>query len=120
MGNSEPVDGRDRRVIRDGQLTIGIGADGDSWLVDLAGELDLSAAPSFEREVEALLSSNGHKVMIDLGELAFIDSSGAQVLLRLVRNHRPTPGAVKLRGPRGEVARILRLTGLDAVLPIVD
>src|SRR5881397_2465567 len=53
--------------------------------VEVSGELDIASTPGFERAVEDALRAGPERVMIDLREVTFIDSSGIHALLRVRR-----------------------------------
>lgn len=98
-----------------GQLTIDTTTDGDEVVLALRGELDLTSAPVFERELVAAESSNPRRVVIDLSGLEFMDSTGLRALL--IARERAQENGHELalrRGPR-QVQRVLELTKtLDA------
>ena len=57
-------------------------------------------------------------IVLDLEDLAFIDSAGLTMIRRaVVRNNT---GRLRITSLRGYVADIFRLTAFDQSLPIVD
>ena len=89
-------------------------------IVQLAGTLDLRGAAEFDREIDRLLHRDIREILVDLREIEFMDSIG---LRSLVAAHRQALRAgVPLWVVRGgpPVARILRMTGLDMTLPLID
>jgi anti-sigma B factor antagonist len=58
-------------------------ADGERYTLMLSGELDIAAAPILEQRVATLCHSGSAEILLDLGRLAFIDSSGLNAILRL-------------------------------------
>ena len=88
--------------------------------VALTGDFDLGASQEFGR-VLAELGANGlREVEIDLRSVAFIDSSGLRMLVEVEQAARER--GLELRIIRGGTAieRVLRISGLDKVLPLVD
>ena len=90
-------------------------------VVVIRGELDLATAPDLEAALTERLDA-GQDVVVDLRELAFLDSTGLRVL---VASHiraeggdasflivRPRPGA--------PIKRILDIAGVESVLDVVD
>ena len=107
-------------MIAEGSLTIEVGPELETCLVCLAGELDLAGAPALERELERLLSGELQTVILDLEALEFIDSLGLQCLLRAARSSRANGDRLRvLRPTTGQVARVLELTGVGDVLPVI-
>jgi anti-sigma B factor antagonist len=110
---------RRQRVIAAGPLTIEVGPQLETCLVRVEGELDLAGVPMLERELEELLSSDLQSVILDLEELEFIDSLGLRCLLEAARGSRANGDRLRMLRPTGQVARILKLTGVGEVLPLI-
>ena len=93
-----------------GQLQIESAPRGDTIVVSLRGELDLTSAPVFERELRAVEETSPPRVVIDLSGLEFMDSTGLRALL-LARDRAQSDGheLALRRGPR-QVQRVLELT----------
>jgi anti-sigma B factor antagonist len=84
--------------------------DGGTVVLVLQGELDLTSAPTFERELRAAESLAPTRLVIDLSGLEFMDSTGLRALL--VARERAGAESHQLmlrRGPR-QVQRVLELT----------
>ncbi|HEY1833200.1 MAG TPA: STAS domain-containing protein [Solirubrobacteraceae bacterium] len=87
---------------------------GGAPVLALAGELDISSAPSLEAAVEGVVAERPELLVFELSELEFMDSAGIAVLIGASRQ----VGAVKLRNPSPIVRRVLELTGLVKVLQV--
>jgi anti-anti-sigma factor len=94
--------------------------DRERVVVRLAGDLDLVEAPAVARTLEELIEGGFHRVVIDLRQLSFIDSTGLRVLLtaRDAARGRGTELAL-IRGPR-HVERLLSLTRTADLFRYVD
>lgn len=90
-------------------LTTTSFVDSGRRVINLKGELDLATAA---QAGEAL--SHGFEVL-DLGELEFLDSTGLRILLQASQALDCKP---VLRGARGQVRRILELSGMTTVFVI--
>ena len=87
----------------------------DEAVVAMTGELDLQSAEVLEREVVALHTAGHDRVVVDLSEIAFIDSTGLRVLLGLHRASERAGRRLSLvRGP-DPVHRIFELTATAAL-----
>jgi anti-sigma B factor antagonist len=93
-----------------GQLVIESSGGEDAVVLALRGELDLTSAPIFERELRAAGSAHPRHLVIDLSGLEFMDSTGLRALL-LARERAQADGheLTLRRGPR-QVQRVLELT----------
>ncbi len=87
--------------------------------VALVGELDIAAAPDLQAELDALVAHGG-RVTIDLGELAFIDSTGLRVMLATQRTAAESGCEVVFRRPQPAVRRLLDLTGTNGFFTFID
>ena len=74
----------------------------------LTGELDMAAVERFE--AAALTAMDHSDLVIDLGELAFIDSSGIRSLMKVARGVEPC--RLRLRSPAAAVRKVIDLTGI--------
>lgn len=84
----------------------------------LTGELDMATAPGLGRAIGATLDDRPARVVLDLREITFLDSSGGRVLIAAARRAGNEGCALVLRAPSGPVLRMLRLTGLDRILTV--
>ena len=93
---------------------------GTKALVTVEGELDIATLPEFEQAITRMRAQGLERLVIDLRELAFLDSMSIELLLRL-HGELTTTGAelVVVRGPRA-VNRIFDLMELERVLTLVD
>ena len=102
-----------------GELTVDISMSGQTARVALAGELDIATAPRLEQQL-AELAPEVTRVVLDLRELAFIDSTGLRVVLGLANGLGENSARVVLvKGP-DPVQRVFTLTGADRELTIID
>jgi anti-sigma B factor antagonist len=93
---------------------------GDTLVARLRGELDLAGAQLFEETIEQLATAGAGRVILDLRELEFLDSSGLRLIMRLHKQLGQASAELLLvRGPNS-VQRIFALTRVDQVLDFVD
>jgi len=82
---------------------------GDGGVIVVHGDIDVAGGPILEvaireREIDG-------PVVIDLGDVYFIDSSGLRSLLGASRRARDVGATVTLRRVGSEVLRLLEITG---------
>jgi len=88
-------------------------------VVAVGGECDLYEAPRLETALSEARAEGG-RVLVDLSELLFIDSSALGVLVKAKRFLEDTGCELVLVAPSREVMRTLSVAGLDTVFAIVD
>lgn len=93
-------------------------ADGEV-VVAVRGEIDVATAPMLW-EIFADVLPDTQRLVVDLQDTAFIDSTGLGVLVRALKRLRHHGGDLVLRSPRANARKVLRITGLDQVITIVD
>jgi anti-sigma B factor antagonist len=93
---------------------------GADYVVALGGEVDLYTAPELKQSLQRLVNQGATKLVIDMTETTFIDSTTLGVLLSIVKRVRPEGGSVVLVCPDRNVKRIFEITLLDRVFGIVE
>ncbi len=93
-------------------------------LVTLSGALDASVVECFGRQTAAWLETQADlkQVVVDLGEVAFMDSAGLGSLVGLLKRLASRGGDVRLVRPRPSVKLVLEITRankLFAIFPTV-
>ncbi|MFF7244429.1 STAS domain-containing protein [Embleya sp. NPDC008237] len=80
--------------------------------VNVRGELDIDSTATIEPTLAALARAGLGELRLDLGALAFCDTSGINLFLRLHRICARSHAALVLTGVRGQPARVIRLVRL--------
>jgi anti-anti-sigma factor len=84
-----------------------------------AGDLDLAAASQLDRAVRELLDAGFQHVVVDLTEVAFLDSSGLRVILRLQASSAEGAFRFELKPGPPAVQRIFELSGTIELLTFI-
>jgi len=98
-------------------LSFDVVDSGDHKVVRVVGELDLSSAPALDTCLRQLLDDGSVRLLLDLSELSFCDSTGLRHFLLAGKCCDAAGGWLRLAGPHPQVLRVLQMTGLLAVLP---
>jgi anti-sigma B factor antagonist len=101
-------------------LTIRTDENGTARMVKLEGSCDLATAPRLRQALHGLTPPDVDNVVLDVSELEFIDSTGLGVVLGAMRRLREGGGSLSIAGAQGIVRRVLEITDLDKVIPLVD
>ena len=88
-------------------------------VIRLKGELDLSASPQLEAALLEAERTDAKQIVVDLRDLTFVDSRGLAVLVHAANRSASNGDHLRMTHCRDQVARLLRLTGLDARLPFL-
>ena len=87
-------------------------------LVSLVGEADVTNAAALRDVLDAEVAKLPQTLIIDLSGLRFMDSSALHVILKANRTMDRQGGVLALASPRDAVAKMLRLTAADQLLPV--
>ena len=82
-------------------------------MITLAGELDISNADAFREIVEKVVEGRPGRLVFDLSQLAFMDSSGIAVMVYAANNVE----GIELRHASAIIRRVVEATGLSEILP---
>ncbi|MBI3945225.1 MAG: STAS domain-containing protein [Armatimonadetes bacterium] len=86
--------------------------------VTLSGELDRSNEVEARQAIERLIHRGATHLIIDLGRLVFMDSSGVNLLARTHHALTQRQGILVVVAPNGAVSRILEMVRLTQVVPV--
>jgi anti-sigma B factor antagonist len=92
--------------------------DGDSYVIGLAGEVDLYTAPEFKQQLLEVISQGARNVVVDFSDTTFIDSTTLGVLVGGVKRLRSNDGQLALVCSDRNITKIFEITGLDRVFTI--
>jgi anti-sigma B factor antagonist len=98
-------------------LQIELRSDDGTFVIELAGELDISSRADFDRALAQAEASDANRILIDVDRLQFIDSTGLQGILAANRRSAMRPDRLRITRGTGFVADMFRLTALDKTLP---
>ncbi|HEV2358962.1 MAG TPA: STAS domain-containing protein [bacterium] len=85
--------------------------------VALTGELDLATVSTLSGQMNAVAETEDH-LILDLGELRYIDSTGIKAMLDAHRAFARRGRRLALAAVSAMVLKILRVVGVDKMIPI--
>jgi anti-sigma B factor antagonist len=98
---------------------LGVESVGQACVVRLGGELDLYNAAQMREALVDVCSDSPERVVVDLGEVEFIDSTALGVLIE-ARTMMGNRRAFLLAAPGLETRRALEISGLDRHFTVHD
>jgi anti-sigma B factor antagonist len=90
------------------------------FLVALTGEVDLYTAPELKQELLRLVEAGAKRIIVDLTDTTFIDSTMLSVLLSTLKRLRPSGGQLGIVCSDRNIRKIFEITLLDRVFPIFE
>ena len=92
--------------------------DDSTYVIALAGEVDLYTAPEFKQQLLEVIGQGGKQVVVDFSDTTFIDSTTLGVLVGGVKRLRTNDGQLSLVCSDRNITKIFEITGLDRVFTI--
>jgi anti-sigma B factor antagonist len=94
---------------------------GDVTVIDVAGQIKLGeGAVSVRDAVRQLLAKNQKRILVNLGEVSYIDSSGIGELVAAFTTVTNQGGQLKLLNLTKRVQDLLQITKLSTVFEVFD
>ena len=89
-------------------------------VIDMSGEVDVLLIPSFARCLDEVIAAGHRRVVLDMGEVEFIDSAGLSAIVRAYKRMARHHGSLRMRGPSPRIRRVLDMVGLTTVVPLEE
>lgn len=89
-----------------------------SVIVEVAGDVDLNRSNDFQQALQAVLDQRPERMIIHLGGVPYMDSSGVASLVKLMGWARKCGTALFLVELRDRVRSLFEITRLDNVFTI--
>jgi anti-sigma B factor antagonist len=87
-------------------------------VVEVRGDLDMDTEPQLRDVLQPLISAG--QVVVDLGGVGFMDSSGLGMLVVSFKEMRDSGGRLALAAVQQAVRTVLDITSVDQVIDIYD
>jgi anti-sigma B factor antagonist len=84
----------------------------------LNGSLDIATSPMVRAALLEASARGDHRLIVDLTEVEFLDSTGLGALIGAQRRAKEFSGEVRLVVKEGQILRLLRITGLLKVFAV--
>lgn len=91
----------------------------DDWIeVDVGGEIDAYTAPKLRETLFPLLEKDQVKMVINLKDVAYMDSTGLGVFVGVFKKIRSNQGELKITGLTTRLKRLFEITGLADIMDL--
>ncbi|MGB8907948.1 MAG: STAS domain-containing protein [Candidatus Cybelea sp.] len=91
---------------------------GETLIFKLRGSLDLATAPTIRAALGEATEKGSQRLIVDLTQLEFLDSTGLGVLIGAHRRAAERGGSFRLIVKDGPISRLLNITGLIGVFAV--
>jgi anti-sigma B factor antagonist len=95
-----------------------IESEGGDKVVTVRGEVDTYSAPQLRACLDEVVRSGQRRIVVDVSDVRFIDSSGVGVLVASIKRLRPDGRTLVLRQPTRQMTKVLEMTGLRELVAV--
>src|SRR4051794_24088831 len=100
------------------ELSLATRTVAEHTVLEVGGEVDVYTAPRLRERLVELVDGGARNVVVDLGRVDFLDSTGLGVLVGALKRLRAAGGTFSLVCAKEPLLKIFRITALDQVFPI--
>ena len=93
--------------------------EGRTTLLEVAGQIDLFAAPTFKERILTAIDHGSTRIVIDLSGVSYMDSTGLSVLIGARKRLGPAGGELVIVAT-GDVLSLFEVTGLDEAFSVCE
>lgn len=94
--------------------------DSDVPVIKLEGEVDVYTAPQLKQQMIGLLEAGTKRIVVDLTNVEYFDSTALGVLIGGLKRMRERDGNLSLICPNARIRRVFEITGLDKIFDIYN
>ncbi len=93
--------------------------DDERHVLAVRGEIDLFTAPELKQVLAEAIEAGRVRIVVDLTNTTFLDSTALGVLIGAVKRLRSRDGALAIVNIDDNIAKTFEITGLDQIFTIV-
>lgn len=100
------------------EVSVSRDAAEDVPVVSVSGEVDVYSAPELKESLAKLRQSGANSIVVDLTEVAFLDSTGLGALVEARAATTDAGGSLAIVCNQERILKLFTITGLDGVFSI--
>ncbi len=93
---------------------------GDAYVVSIQGSVDIYSSPELRGALKAGLDKKAAPLVVDMGGVSFVDSSGLATLIEALQRVNGYDGRLVLCSLSENVLGVFQLANLDNIFTIAD
>ncbi|MGB2630472.1 MAG: STAS domain-containing protein [Candidatus Omnitrophota bacterium] len=86
----------------------------------IVGDIDVNTSPEVKKCFDALVKEKKDKIVVNLKEVSYVDSSGLATLVEIFKNLRAYGGKMKLTNLTSKVMGLFEITKLSKLFDILQ
>jgi anti-anti-sigma factor len=101
-------------------MNIEVNKDGSINVVKIDGRLDTTNYSELETQLSSLLEKNEVNILLNLGGLEYVSSSGLRIFLMFLKKIKAVNGRFMLCGMSKDILEIFEISGFVNIFEIFD
>jgi len=101
-------------------LTMDTRREGEAVVVALRGEVTVFSSPTLRDQLYKVMDSRPARVVLDLSEVQYVDSSGVATFVEALRQIRSRDGEMVLARVSDRVRGVIEIARLDTLFPMAE
>lgn len=101
-------------------LLLGVSQRGDWAVVTVGGEVDVATAPRLREQLIDVVNGGQNRIVVDLTDVEFLDSTGLGVLVGALKRVRTQDGDLALVCTESRIVKVFEITGLTKVFTMYE
>jgi anti-sigma B factor antagonist len=93
---------------------------GETTVLTLSGSVDIYTSPELRGELKVALEKEAPRILVDMGKVSFVDSSGLATLIEALQRMKVYGGKLRLCSLSANVLGVFQLANLDSIFEIRD
>jgi anti-sigma B factor antagonist len=86
----------------------------------MTGDIDINTSPEVKKSFDRVIADKKDKIIINLKDVSYVDSSGLATLVEILKNLRTYGGKLKLTNLSAKVRGLFEITRLDKLFDISE
>ncbi len=99
-------------------MQVNIGEQNGVKICHIAGDIDINTSPQVKKALDVLTKEKAPKVLINLKDVPYVDSSGLATLVEILKNFRSHGGKLKLCNLSDKVQSLFEITKLEKLFDV--
>jgi anti-sigma B factor antagonist len=102
------------------EFEVPVPSNGDVGIVRVSGEIDVATAPALREQLASALEIDVIDVVVDLGEVTFMDSTGLSVLIDACHRLGKSGRKLHVVGATPSLRRLFEIAGVTELLDVQE
>lgn len=99
-------------------IELNISSKDNITVVEIAGRIIYETENEFRNTILGLVDEDKVNIVLNLGKLSYVNSSGLGILINLLKVAQKKGGDIKLAELQGEIRELFSITSLDQIFSI--